>query len=94
MIASKTEYLFLTLLLVMHAYSCIKYHFTSFAPFYCVAYMYGRSEHIRDTSLLFAIGVKNIFRRLLSLNLIHGIMNEMYMLNSMTERKKVENKVT
>ena len=56
--------------------------------------MYGRSEHIRDTSLLFAIGVKNIFRQLLSLNLIHGIMNEMYMLNSMTERKKVENKVT
>ena len=91
--ASETEYLFLTLLLVMNAYSCIKYHFTSFAPFYCVAYMYGKSAYIRDTSLLFATCVKNI----LSLNLIHGIVyyiKEMYMLNSMTERKKVESEVT
>ena len=96
MTASKTEYLFLTLLLVMHAYSCIKYHFTSFAPFYYIAYMYGRSEYIRDTSLLFAICVKNIFHQLLSLNLIHGIIyyiKEMYTLNSMTERKKVESEV-
>ena len=55
--------------------------------------MYGKSEYIRDTSLLYATCVKNI----LSLNLIHGIVyyiKEMYMLNSMTERKKVESEVT